>query len=214
MNVLAVVAHHDDHLLWMGGTLQRMTLLGWNWTLIALCVPAPDRQRFFCDYCCALGISDASYSQFQDYQDRQPFSSNSKDAMRAEVQRAVSGKTFDRIFTHSRDPQREYGHHSNHVEVEAVVTSLVQDGIVGRGGGSVAYFCYSAIYGGGGRATTARLDASYYLPLLYDELLFKAAWCKKVPDPGKFEKLGFSCPSPEAFEGDNLTLLPPFVAHD
>lgn len=214
MNALAVVAHHDDHLLWMGGALQRMRLSGWNWTVIALCVPDRDRQQFYCDYCKAVGVSDARYSYFKDYQGGAPFSQNSRDSMLATVEQTITGKSFDWVFTHSRDPQGEYGYHANHAEVEAVVTSLVHGGKVGRGRSSFAYFSYSPIYGISGRATTARLDASFYLPLRYDELLFKAGWCSKVPDPGNLENISFPCPNPEAFEGDGLQLPPPFVAHD
>jgi hypothetical protein len=50
--------------------------------------------------------------------------------------------------------------------------------------------------------------------LRYSELLLKADWCNKVPDPYDLEGLGFPCPNPEAFEGDDLKLPKPFVPHD
>lgn len=121
------------------------------------------------------------------------------------------GSCYDWILTHSRDHQREYGHHANHAETEAVITSLVRDGTLGRGLSSIAYFCYSAICGGGGRATAARLNASHFLPLEYDELQCKVRWCKSVPDPDNLKNLGWPCPNPDAFDGDNLSLPRPFV---
>ena len=44
-NALVVVAHHDDAILWMGGTIQRFQ--DWNWHVVSICVPNPARRTTF-----------------------------------------------------------------------------------------------------------------------------------------------------------------------
>jgi hypothetical protein len=40
----------------MGGTIQQMKAAGWDWTLIAMCVDRPERQKYY-DRCCgSLGV--------------------------------------------------------------------------------------------------------------------------------------------------------------
>lgn len=203
-NALSVVAHHDDHVLWMGGSILRMRSLGWNWTLLAMCVPDKEKQRYFSEFCAAFGVT-CSFLKFEDYQGGHPFCRNSREQMKTELMSICSGTMFDFVFTHSRHEHREYGHHANHAEVEQVVTELVHDESIGRGTNHLAYFCYRW-NGVGGTPTTASQEATHYLQPNYEELIRKAEWCKRVPDIGSLRNLAFPCPSPEAFEGDNLTL--------
>jgi LmbE family N-acetylglucosaminyl deacetylase len=203
-NALAVVAHHDDHVLWMGGAIQRMRSQDWKWTLVAMCVPDPGRQRYFYDFCQALGV-EGHFFQFGDYQGEEAFHRNSKSEMLTALITCCAGQNFDWVFTHSPNPWREYGHHANHAEVEKVVTSLVLDGRLGSGTNRLAYFSYGW-NGVGGTPTVARSDASHYLQPTYDELSVKLRWCQAVPDIGNLKSLAYPCPCPEGFEGDGLTL--------
>jgi LmbE family N-acetylglucosaminyl deacetylase len=208
---VAVVAHHDDHVLWMGGAIQRLATAGWHWTLIAMCVPARDRLNYF-HHCCSIFGATPIAMQFQDYQGGDPFSKNNRDEMRSRLLAAIDGQTFDCVFTHSRGEHGEYWvHHANHVEVRELVTELTQQGQLGPGCQRLAYFSYDVIYKGG-TATCARLDANFYLPLTYPELLWKCQLCSLAPDANSsLKNLAFPCPNPEGFEGDKLELPDQFV---
>lgn len=202
---VAIVAHHDDHALWMAGAIQRLAESGWHWTLIAMCVSAKDRRDYFF-HCCSVFGAVPIAMEFQDYQGGEPFSRNNRDEMRSRLLDAVGGQQFDYVFTHSRAEHGEYGHHANHVEVQTITTELNQSGQFGPTSNRLAYFSYEAPYGGG-TATCARRDANYYLQLTYPELLWKCKLCSLAPDAASSLKgLAFPCPNPEAFEGDRLDL--------
>lgn len=205
-SALAVVAHHDDHVLWIGGTLQRLKAAGWDVTCVALCVPSPERQAYYCAYCKALGVS----GHYATFIDDQGAALNDKLAMKASLLGLTAGKRYDLVFTHSRRPHREYGHHANHAEVEAVVTELAQLGELTPN--PIAYFSYQAMYGLAGLATVAETDASVYLQLTYPELLAKCDWVKRAPDvESNLVGLAYPCPNPEAFDCDS-PLPRPFVS--
>ncbi len=208
---VAIVAHHDDHSLWMGGTMQRLAASGWYWTVIAMCVPDPDRLDYFFHSCSEFGAIPFAM-QFNDYQVGQPFSLNNREEMRSRLLDAIDGQIFDLVFTHSRGEHGEYGGlNANHVEVRELVTDLVSSNTLGKGIQHLAYFSYDVIYGEG-TATCARLDASYYLPLTYPELMWKCQLCSQVPDANfSLKHFSFPCPNPEGYEGDQLELPVPFV---
>lgn len=209
MNSLAVVAHHDDVILWMGGTVQHLRSLGWNWHVVCFCTHnLPDRRQYFERLCAALGVKHTVF-EFDDYPGGKCFAQNSCEEMTTALVKAVAGEKFDLVFTHS--PTGEYGWHANHGEVAEVVTALVKGGSLTTGLDRLAYFCYAPFCGR--LATVARTDATHYLQLTYEELYFKCRWCKDVPDPYNLKGIGFACPNPEAFWGERLTLpIPPFIA--
>ena len=211
LKAVTVVAHHDDHVLWMGGTIQRLAASGWHWTLIAMCVPDPAKLDFFHKCCSVFGATPIAMP-FQDYMGGEPFSQNNRDEMRSDLLNAVDGQTFDFVFTHSRGENGEYwARHANHVEVRELTTELTQQGKLGRGCQRLAYFSYDVIYGSG-TATCARLDADYFLALTYPELLTKCQLCKCAPDANSsLRNLSFPCPNPEGFEGNQLDLPDPFI---
>jgi hypothetical protein len=215
-SALAVVAHHDDHILWMGGAIQRTRQLGWDWTLIAMCVPPDGRAPYFRDCSAALGFPGRPMG-FGDYQGGPPFRLNSKAQMENDLRASIQGKSFDWVFTHSRYAHGEYGgSHANHNEVRDIVTSMVALGELGHGPQSLAYFAYDIVYGGGGLATVAKKDppypASFFMQLTYPELIFKSQWCQMAPDLAtSLASLGFPCPNPEGFEGNQLALPAPFI---
>ncbi len=217
-NALAVVAHHDDHILWMGGAIQRTRQLGWQWTLIAMCVPPDDRDPYFARCSEALGFPGQAL-RFRDYLSGPAFAVNSRSQMEQELRQSISGGQFDFVFTHSRYAHGEYStSHANHNEVREIVASMVGSGELGRGRESLAYFAYDIIYGGGGLATVAKKDQPYaaksFLQMTYPELIFKSHWSQEAPDVStNLRSLGFPCPNPEGFEGDGLILPEPFITH-
>lgn len=210
---VAIVAHHDDHVLWMGGTIQRLAASGWHWTIIAMCIPELDKLEYFIHCCSVFGVIPIAM-KFGDYQSGEPFSQNSREEMRSRLIDAIDDQKFDLVFTHSRGEHGEYwARHANHVEVRELVSELVSSNTLGLGTQYLAYFSYDVIYGGG-TATCARHDANYYLPLTYPELLWKCELCSIAPDANSsLKNLGFPCPNPEGFEGDQLDLSAPFVHH-
>ncbi len=162
---LAIVAHHDDALLWMGGTMLRTSRqLDWQWTVIAVCVPDPARQENFRDCCAAFGVAHRHLA-FADYQAGQAFTRNKRADVQAALANQITGQSFDWVFTHARGPHGEYGRHANHVECRELTTELVGNGLAGRGKPTLGYFSYVAAYGLAGLATVASPNASHYLQL-------------------------------------------------
>lgn len=208
---LVTVAHHDDHVLWMGGAIQRLVAAGWQFTVVGMCVPDPARRSYFERTCLSLGVTGLAF-EFQDYMEGPAFSRNDRHQMRAALSQAIQGQSFDLVFTHSRSEHGEYwARHANHVEVRELTTESVRSGEIGCGARKLAYFSYDVIYGGG-TATCARLDSPYVLPLNYPELLKKCELCSQAPDArSSLANLGFPCPNPEGFEGDQLELPAPFI---
>jgi LmbE family N-acetylglucosaminyl deacetylase len=208
---IAITAHHDDAVLWCGGTILRTASLGWKWTIAALCVPAPERRHYFNEYCAAIRVSPLGLG-FHDYQEGPAFSRNRKIALEEQITRACPNAQFDWVFTHSRDKNCEYSFHANHYEVSEVTRDLVATGKLCAGVQRLLFFSYWPIYGFGGLATVAKQQAAFYMQLNYDELIHKATWCKKAPGAcSDLENLGFPCPNPEAFVGDGVQLSAPFI---
>lgn len=217
-HALAVVAHHDDHILWMGGAIQQTRRMGWQWTLIAMCVPPDARDPYFRACSAALGFPGEPMN-FEDYLPGPDYKTNARTQMEDRLRQSLRGKNFDFVFTHSRYAHGEYSaSHANHNEVREVVTSMVASGELGRGSRSLAYFAYDIVYGGGGLATVAKKDGIYaakcFVQLTYPELIFKSHWSHQAPDVStNLRSLGFPCPNPEGFEGDGLALPEPFISH-
>src|ERR1035441_8770094 len=142
---IAITAHHDDAVLWCGGTILRTIALGWQWTVIALCVPDRQRQGYFKDYCASVGATPV-VSGFGDYQDGVAFSRNGRGAMEMSIMLACPNTRFDWAFTHSRNEHCEYGLHANHREVREAARGLVAASKLCPGLDHLAYFSYSPIY--------------------------------------------------------------------
>ncbi len=194
---------------------MRTRALGWDWTIVAVCAPDPARERYFRDYCASLGAI-ARPLKFHDYPTGKLFSENRETDVLGALTQATTGCGYDWIFTHSRGPHGEYGGHTNHDEVRLATTSLVREGVLGKGEKQLAYFSYQPIYGLAGRATVAahNVQATQYdLQLTYAELAYKCHWCAAAPDAqSNLKNLGYPCPNPECVEGDDIQLPePPFV---
>ena len=203
IRAIALTAHHDDALLWCGGTIRRTRALGWNWTIVAMCVPDMERQRYLEDYCRAAGASLHHFA-FNDYLAGEPFSINNRDEFLAVLKPIVVDNSYDFVVTHSRDVGGEYGGHANHEEVREAVSSLVPPD-------QLVYFCYGREIGLNGKAPTARIDADYHVQLHYDEIVEKALWCQRAPDAKtNLRWLGYPCPNPEGFRTGKI-LGSPFI---
>lgn len=213
MNALVIVAHDDDVVLWMGGTIRH--LMDWNWHIISMCNQGNDVRKRYFEVACKRLNARANAFDFLDYQDsNQACRRNSIADMKKNLLQVVETAKYDYVFTHSRDPNGEYGYHANHYEVCKTVRSLVSEDQLVESGSKLAYFCYSPIYGLSGLGTVARRDAHYYLQLNYGDLAFKVELIQShvLDIVNNLEcALGAPCPNPEAFEGDKLNLPFPFI---
>ena len=212
MNALVVVAHDDDAVLWMGGTIHH--LKHWNWHAISMCNQGNDeRKRDFEETCNKLSVR-ADTLDFLDYQDSKAAPGrNSIAQMKESLLGVVGTMVYDYVFTHSRDPNGEYSYHANHHEVCEVVRSLVSESQLVENRSRIAHFCYCPIYESG-CATVAGQDADYYFQLTYSDLAFKVELIRSYTAAivNNLERdLGAPCPNPEAFEGDGLGLPSPFI---
>ena len=170
-----------------------------------------DRANFFAEWCASLDVRPVAL-WFADYQEGAAFYQNERDEVRKALLGAARGEKFDWVFTHNPDDLGEYGFHPNHREAAEVVSGLACEQLISEGMARVVHFAYQAIYGCSRVGTVARIDASYYFQLKYDELCWKSHWCGRAPDAAtNLEDLGFPCPSPEAFIGGGLGLPDPFV---
>ncbi len=179
-SAIAVVAHHDDALLWVGGTIKRTLRCGWDWTVVAMCVQSDEKKSFFDDWCKSLSVRHDS-RKLHDYPNGNPFSANKLCDMREKLLSATQKEKFDFVFTHTPDGRGEYGPHPNHLETAETVLNLANKGKLCKCPTHVLHFAYAPIYGLSGRATVARTDACWYVQLSYDELLWKSCWCNSSP---------------------------------
>ena len=211
MDGLVVVAHHDDAVLWMGGTIRH--LRDWNWYIIALCLDMPHKVEGFSRSCKELRAR-SDYSTFSDYQDREERSeTGAVDQMKMSLRRLVRGQEYDYVFTHSRSEHGEYSYHPNHADVCEAVRSIASETELIKDTGALVHFCYYPIYNLEKIGTVARYDADYYYQLTYDELAFKTDLIRSFDKDTVMNlerKLGAPCPNPEAFEGGELSLVEPF----
>jgi LmbE family N-acetylglucosaminyl deacetylase len=160
MKALAVVAHSDDHILWMGGTIAR--LKHWTWHILALCKSHngedfEPKRTVFHQSCKQLGVVKYSARDLKDYQPREAMECQQLARMKEEIL-AFADDTYDLVFTHSIHNNCEYGFHANHVEVRDAVNQLVERSMITTGG--VLYFSYKS--GGCKRPVRADLDSANY----------------------------------------------------
>jgi len=216
MKAIAIVAHDDDIVFWMGGTIRLLN--DWDWYVVSMCNACnEDRKRYFHETSRRLGATADTFD-FLDYQSTDSGSQrNSISDMKQKLLSFFGNNRFDYVFTHSRDQNGEYGFHANHQEVCEVVESMVSEKRIVENRNKIAYFCYSPFYGLPGLPTVARQDAKFYMQLSYSNLAFKIRLIqshKKEIVNNLQNDLCAPCPNPEAFDGDNLCLPDPFISRN
>ena len=213
MKALSVVAHSDDHVLWMGGTILRLNQ--WTWHILSLCKSHSNedfepKRVVFERSCRELGASRYSAKDFKDYQPREAMESQQLTRMKEETL-AFADDSYDLVFTHSIQENCEYGFHANHAEVRDAVNQVIDDDLLKTRG--VLHFCYKS--GGCRRPVIVDLDkANYKVELSSEEIRRKRrlkhifAWAEG--DLRALTLWGNDEPRIEAFQARCLDLqLPP-----
>ncbi len=117
--VLVIVAHPDDEIIWMGGTLL-MNKDKWNTTIVSLCRKNdPDRAPKFKKVCKILNaknsISDLEDEKLQGIENKEIIKRIKK----------FAGKRWDLLFTHGKNG--EYGH-NRHKEIHQAINKMLEKG--------------------------------------------------------------------------------------
>ncbi len=143
MKALVVIAHPDDHVLWINGTISRFR--NWEWHILSLCNSHNDKFQpkleTFNKSCDNLGAKKYQARRLKDYQTKGLMEIEQPSKMQKEIL-AFADKEYDLIFTHSVDPNCEYGFHANHSEVRDSVVGLIDEKLLKTK--AVLYFCYKA----------------------------------------------------------------------
>ncbi|UCF99247.1 MAG: PIG-L family deacetylase [Spirochaetaceae bacterium] len=113
-----VVAHPDDEILWMGGTLLMET--GRRWNVVTLCRGSDvDRAPKFSTVMRHLGAT-GTMGDVNDGPEQNPLSP--REVREAVLELLAGNRAFDVLFTHS--PRGEYTRHRRHEEVGWAVCDL------------------------------------------------------------------------------------------
>lgn len=168
MKALVVVAHPDDHILWMGGTISRWEQ--WEWHIFSVCNSHNDnfqpKLTTFENSCRELKIKKFAAKQLRDYQPRELMEIEQLFKIQKEIL-AFADKDYDLIFTHSTNQNCEYGFHANHIEVRDAINKLLEEGLLKTK--DLLNFCYKPL--GNGQSVIADLEnADYKIELTNNEI--------------------------------------------
>jgi LmbE family N-acetylglucosaminyl deacetylase len=213
MKALSIVAHSDDHVLWMGGTILRLNQ--WTWHILSLCKSHNNedfepKRIVFERSCTELGASRYSAKDLKDYQPREAMEIQQLTRMKDEIL-SFADDVYGLVFTHSIQENCEYGFHANHAEVRDAVNQVINDGLLTTKG--VLYFCYRS--GGNRRPVIADLDNADYKVELNPEEIGRKRNLKHIftwaeDDLRSLTLWGNDEPIIEAFQAGCLDLqLPP-----
>ena len=161
MKALSIVAHSDDHVLWMGGTILRLNK--WTWHILSLCKSHNNedfkpKRIVFERSCTELGASRCFAKDLNDYQSKKEMETQQLERMKKEILGFADSDGYDLVFTHSKQESCEYGFHANHAEVCDAVNQVINGGLLKTKG--VLYFCYRS--GGNRRPVIADLGNADY----------------------------------------------------
>ncbi|MDH5690071.1 MAG: PIG-L family deacetylase [Candidatus Bathyarchaeota archaeon] len=201
---LVLVAHCDDAVLWIGGTIHHIR--DWEWHVFSMCNGNDDlRIQPFNKSCEMLGVTKFQAFNFEDYQTGEVFSKNNKEKMKLKLTK-VMDKAYDYVFSHSLQEWNEYSHHANHKEV-----GIISSEITKQKHWQLIQFCYYPIYGSDTATVAFKKRAKYFYQLNYEDLKFKLKLIDCfLNEMGNLKNMSYPCPNPEAFEGNNLP-VPPFI---
>ena len=130
-----VVAHPDDEILWMGGTLLMDS--GCNWKVVTLCRGSdPDRAPKFSMVMEHLGAA-GTMGDMNDGPEQDPLTP--REVREAVLELLAGDGCFDVLYTHS--PQGEYTRHRRHEEVGRAICDLWTAGDIDLG--ELRLFAYS-----------------------------------------------------------------------
>ncbi|MCL5104930.1 MAG: PIG-L family deacetylase [Armatimonadetes bacterium] len=133
MNCLIIVAHPDDEMIWMGGSILKHPR--WDWRIVSLCRASDtDRAPRFCRAAAELGAR-AFISNLDDSPVLAPLSPDLHEIKERIV--AVVPHTLDLIFTHGQ--KGEYTRHERHEQVHLAVRDMVDSGDLS---GELLFFAY------------------------------------------------------------------------
>lgn len=122
MKCLVVVAHPDDEVIWIGGTILRHR--SWEWQILSLCrADDPDREPRFHSAADALGAA-AFISDLDDSPILAPLSPDLHE-ITGRISLLVPSE-FNLIFTHGASG--EYTRHERHEQVHRAVKHMVAAG--------------------------------------------------------------------------------------
>jgi len=175
MKALCVVAHTDDHVLWMGGTILRHSQ--WTWHILSLCKSHNNedfepKRIVFEKTCTKFGASRYLAMDLKDYQPREAMRSQQLSRMKKEILRFTAEDIYDLVYTHSISKNCEYSFHANHAEVRNAVNQIIEQGLLKTKG--ILYFCYKS--GGTNKPVIPDLDrADCKIQLTEEEIIRKNA---------------------------------------
>lgn len=168
MKALVIVAHPDDHVLWMGGTILRFK--DWEWHILSLCNSHNDnfqpKLESFQKSCEELNIKRYRAQGMRDYQQRELMEIEQPLKVQKEIL-SFADKEYDLFFTHSISVNCEYGYHANHIEVRESLNKLLDEQILKVK--AFFYFCYKA-QGNGQPVIVDEDNADYKVELTQEEI--------------------------------------------
>ncbi len=120
---LCLVAHPDDEVIWMGGTIMRNPKL--DWTVFSLCRKSDsDREPKFRRVASELGVSGI----IEDFNDEDSMTlEESVPGIKNLIIKTIGEEKFDYFFTHGKNG--EYGH-IRHIGTHLAVKELIKEGTI------------------------------------------------------------------------------------
>ncbi len=168
-NVLVIVAHPDDEIIWIGGTLIRHQK-NWDITIISLCrINDRDRAPKFKKVCKMLGAK-CFLSNLED----KKLMPIDKQKIKKRILK-LADKNYDYIFTHGKNG--EYGH-IRHKEIHVAVKEILRDNLIKSK--KVFFFSYKKRKNNYQGYAVCNSNASKFIKLNHYERLTKKHLIKDI----------------------------------